>query len=156
MPKKDDLFLKKLLAAFRIEAEEHLRAISNGLLELEKAPTGSEKVVESMYREAHSLKGAARSVNMTRIESVCQVVESVFAALKAGRLTASTDLFDTLHRAADTMAELLDEPEGVAIQGIVDQLADLERSVNPVNSTPVKSSPRASEEPLPHEKPPEE
>ena len=38
MSKKDDKFLKKLLAAFRIEAEEHLKAIRDGLLELEKAP----------------------------------------------------------------------------------------------------------------------
>ncbi len=136
MPKKDDQFLKKLLAAFRIEADEHLRAIANGLLELEKTPTGNERTLESMYREAHSLKGAARSVNMTKIESVCQVVESVFAALKSERIAVSTELFDTLHRSTDVMSELLDEPEGVEIQGIVDQLIDLERSVVSVKPTP--------------------
>jgi two-component system, chemotaxis family, sensor kinase CheA len=148
MPKKDDQFLKKLLAAFRIEADEHLRAIANGLLELEKAPTGSEKLVESMYREAHSLKGAARSVNMTKIESVCQVVESVFAALKAGRLTISTELFDTLHKSADIMAELLDEPDGVEIQSILGKLIDLERSVVQVKPLPkFEQAPRIREEP---------
>lgn len=150
MPKKDDQFLEKLLAAFRIEAEEHLRAIAGGLLELEKTASESEKLIESMYREAHSLKGAARSVNMTRIESVCQAVESVFAGLKSGRISVSTDLFDTLHRAADIMAELLDDSEGVEIQTIVDQLTDLDRQV--VSTRPVSDAYEtqpAKEEPLP-------
>ena len=73
----DQEFLKKLLAAFKVEAEEHVKIIANSLLELEQGPTGSEKeeLVETMYREAHSLKGAARSVNVTDIEVICQSVE---------------------------------------------------------------------------------
>jgi two-component system chemotaxis sensor kinase CheA len=38
MTKKDDEFLKKLLATFRVEADEHLKTMSSCLLELEKAP----------------------------------------------------------------------------------------------------------------------
>ena len=38
MADKNDDFLKKLLATFRIEADEHLAAMSSGLLELEKTP----------------------------------------------------------------------------------------------------------------------
>ena len=36
MAKKDNGFLKKLLATFKVEAEEHLKTISLRLLELEK------------------------------------------------------------------------------------------------------------------------
>lgn len=155
MPKKDDQFLKKLLAAFRIEAEEHLRTIANGLLELEKSPSGSEKLVESMYREAHSLKGAARSVNMTRIEAVCQAAESVFASLKAGRIGTSTELFDTLHRAADIMGELLQESETVDDKAIVDRLCELERTAVRVKpSRAAEQPPQAKEAPAPQDQPP--
>jgi len=35
---KNAAFLKKLLATFKVEAEEHVRALSSGLLELEAAP----------------------------------------------------------------------------------------------------------------------
>ena len=38
MPKEDD-FLEALRATFKVEAEEHLQAISAGLLELEKVAT---------------------------------------------------------------------------------------------------------------------
>ena len=40
MANKNDEFLKKLLATFRVEADEHLQAMSSRLLELEKTPAG--------------------------------------------------------------------------------------------------------------------
>src|SRR3970040_1689859 len=84
-------FLKKLLATFRVAADEHIQAMSSGLMELEKIPAGVQQteLVEKIFREAHSLKGAARAVNLTQIESVCQALESVFAALKGNRLPLS-------------------------------------------------------------------
>ena len=53
----DDEFLLKLREAFLIEAEEHLHAMTSGLLELEKgaAEPGRTAIVETTYREAHSL-----------------------------------------------------------------------------------------------------
>lgn len=114
MAKKDDEFLKKLLATFRVEADEHLRAMSSGLLELEKAPADARRaeLVETIFREAHSLKGAARAVNLADIESVCQSLESVFARMKGGA-PASPPLFDLLHQALDALGGLL-SPEAAA------------------------------------------
>jgi len=108
MVKKNGEFLKKLLATFRVEADEHLKAMSSSLLELEKAPAGARRaeLVETIFREAHSLKGAARAVNFTDIESVCQSLESVFAGMKSGA-EASGQLFDLLHQALDALGGLL-------------------------------------------------
>ena len=39
MGTKDEEFLKRLLATFKVEAAEHLKAISAGLLQLEKEPS---------------------------------------------------------------------------------------------------------------------
>ena len=78
MDKTEQEFLKRLRETFRVEADEHLRALSSGLIELEKAPGQAEQapIIETIYREAHSLKGAARSVNLKEIESLCQPLES--------------------------------------------------------------------------------
>ena len=48
--------------------------IGAGLLDLEKtsAPDAQGKTVETVFRAAHSLKGAARAVDFTEIESLCQ------------------------------------------------------------------------------------
>lgn len=110
---KDEEFLKRLLATFRIEAEEHISAISSGLLELEKqpAPERQKEIIEVTFREAHSLKGAARSVNLSNIEMVCQAMESLFAALKRGELALSTTLFDLLNDATDIVNKLLATPD---------------------------------------------
>lgn len=98
-------FLKRLNATFRIEAEEHLRAISSGLIELEKETDKERKArrIEDAFREAHSLKGAARSVDQKDIELVCQPLEGVFSALKTGRIVLSPTLFDLLHTAVDAI-----------------------------------------------------
>jgi two-component system, chemotaxis family, sensor kinase CheA len=79
-----DDFLQRLLATFKVEANEHLRALSAGLLELEKAAPGATQMelIETLFREVHSLKGAARAVNLTEIEAVCQALENLFAAWK--------------------------------------------------------------------------
>ena len=72
MDNRDSEFLKRIQATFRIEAEEHLKSFSSGLIELEKAQTKEEIaiIVETMFREVHSLKGAARSINQKEIESI--------------------------------------------------------------------------------------
>lgn len=90
---------------FRVEAEDHLDLITAGLLELEKTPTVEREVtiVENVFREVHSLKGAARSVKMSEVEALCQSLESVFAAWKRQELAASPELYDLLHRAVDSV-----------------------------------------------------
>ena len=109
MGEKDQELLKRLLATFKVEAEEHVSAISSGLIELEKvsSPERRMEIVEGVFREAHSLKGAARSVNLVRIESACQSLEGLFARLKSREVSLSPELFDQLHHMADTLSALL-------------------------------------------------
>jgi two-component system chemotaxis sensor kinase CheA len=111
MGQKDQELLKRLLVTFKVEAEEHVGAISSGLIELEKVSSteGQTEIIEKVFREAHNLKGAARSVNLVRIESVCQSLESVFAKLKAHEVSLSPELFDQLHHMVDTLGTLLSE-----------------------------------------------
>jgi two-component system chemotaxis sensor kinase CheA len=78
----DAEFLRTLRATFKVEATEHLQTIAAGLLELEKVPGPANplQTIETVFRAAHSLKGAARAVDFAPIESLCQSLESEFAA----------------------------------------------------------------------------
>ncbi len=109
MANKNDEFLKRLLATFRIEADEHLKAMSAGLIELEKNPAADRQaeIIEIVFREAHSLKGAARAVNLKEVESVCHPLESVLAVLKNKQLAISQPLFDLLYQTIDALDSLL-------------------------------------------------
>lgn len=92
---------KQLRAAFQAESRERIEALYAGLDTLEKgAGNGSaQTTVETVFREAHSLKGAARSVNLPAIESVCQEMENIFAALKDEALPLTPELTDRLYAA---------------------------------------------------------
>lgn len=131
MTSRKEEMLKRLLATFRVEADEHLKALTAGLLTLEQQPSGdaATEVVETIFREAHSLKGAARAVNHSAIEALCQSLESVFAALKSGSLAVSTPLLDQLHQALSGLAGLLQGDAGAAD----DVPPDIARLINRVD-----------------------
>jgi two-component system chemotaxis sensor kinase CheA len=107
-------FFKRLLETYKVEAEEHLTAISSGLLELEKNPAADIKqnLLETVMREAHSLKGASRAVNMFDAASVCQSLENVLSAVKKGRLNLTVDMYDLLHQTVDSLTDLILKQSG--------------------------------------------
>lgn len=113
MAEKDSAFLNRLLATFSIEAQDHIDALFAGIAELEQAPgdTRCAEIVEMIFREAHSLKGAARSVNLTQIESACQSLETTFAAMKQKELSPTAELLDRLHQALNQLNALLALPQ---------------------------------------------
>lgn len=112
MVSKQEAFLKKLMATFRVEAADHLKTILAGLADLEWRQDAERhpEIMESVFREVHSLKGAARAVNREDIEMLCQALESAFAALKNGALHPVPALYDVLYEAMD-MLELLLAPD---------------------------------------------
>lgn len=71
---------KRLLGAFRGESVERMRTLSSDFLRLEKGASGedAQRLIESSYRELHSLKGAARAVGLGAVEKFCQNFESFF------------------------------------------------------------------------------
>jgi two-component system chemotaxis sensor kinase CheA len=109
MTTAEEEFLRNLRATFRIEAAEHLSAMSSGLLELEKVTRPEEQLplIDTIFRAAHSLKGAARAVNFTDIESLCQSLESVFAAWKRRESQPTAEALDTAHREINKISGIL-------------------------------------------------
>ena len=105
----DQGLLKKLLATFKIEADEHIGVISSGLIEIEQTLSAERRaeLVETVFREAHSLKGAARAVNLVNVEAICQSLENTFSKLRPRESPPSPELFDQLHRAVDTLSQFL-------------------------------------------------
>ncbi len=152
----DEDFLRKLREAFLIEADEHLQAITAGLLGLERAPAGTHRreIVETIFRDAHSLKGAARAVSRGDIESVCQALESVFAQWKQRDTPAAAETFDLLNRAIDLLARRLRLPDTAT--GAAER-AEITDMVHQLGGAPVPPPPAAPAAPaaVPHMPEPE-
>ena len=110
----EEELLRALRATFKVEAAEHLHAMGAGLVELEKAAAPAEqmRLIETAFRAAHSLKGAARAVNFNQIEAECQALESLFAAWKRRESTPTPQTIDETHRALNAVWAMVAEPTG--------------------------------------------
>lgn len=109
MDTKDEELIKRLQAIFRVEAEEHIRRFSSLLIELENNKKTAEigELTENIFRETHSLKGAARSVGMKDIEAVCHVLEDIFGKIKKEAINLTAKQFDILHKATDSLIKMI-------------------------------------------------
>jgi two-component system, chemotaxis family, sensor kinase CheA len=112
----DAEFLRQLRATFRVEAAEHLAAMSTGLLALEKGVDAAARlgVIETVFRAAHSLKGAARAVDLADIERTCQSLETLFAKWKRGEAAPTPESLDGAMKALDQMDASLSAPAAAA------------------------------------------
>jgi two-component system, chemotaxis family, sensor kinase CheA len=108
MGKEEELH-RILLEVFSGEAEERLQSLTSGFLELEKGAVGTEKtdLLETVFRDAHSLKGAARAVCWTDIVAICQALETLLSLWKKTGTVPGAEIFDKLHRVIEGMKELL-------------------------------------------------
>jgi two-component system chemotaxis sensor kinase CheA len=121
---REQEFLKRLKATFKIEAEEQIKAISSGLLALEKSPAAEKQkqILDGIYRQAHSLKGAARAVDLTAVEILCQSLESIFKDFKYKGIPSSPQLFDILQRSVDAIEMVISDREEVDTSAIIREL----------------------------------
>jgi two-component system chemotaxis sensor kinase CheA len=105
----------QLLQIFWEEAREHLQTLNDALLQVEMtSPADKDKIhalVKEMNRVAHSLKGAARAVGISRIETIGHYMEEVFAEALHGALTLSPEVCDVLYDGLDVVQGIADEQE---------------------------------------------
>ncbi len=153
-----DKLIKRLMTTFLEELEEHVRALNRDLLALEKETDGRKRaeLLQTLFRTAHSLKGAARSVNVNLIESVCHQLEEILTAVRDGAIPLSSDLFSLLLSTADAIEETsmrLREQQDLGGSLLSAVLPRLEAAASGVFSQPRSPAPAL---PAPMPRPPEE
>lgn len=97
---------EQLIRSFRAELAEHVQTMTDGLLALEQGQvTGEERktTLETIFRAAHSLKGAARAVNVTIIEQLAHSLEGVLDAMQQQSVPPSAEVFTACYRALDAI-----------------------------------------------------
>lgn len=109
MTNNKDALKQRLLQAFRDEALERLQTLEDALARIQQSPGSVDADIESVFREVHSLKGAARAVGLTRIEQLCQVWESLLSALKKQRLAPVDEHWSLSRQAVKTVRQMVRE-----------------------------------------------
>jgi two-component system chemotaxis sensor kinase CheA len=111
----------QLVAIFGAEVSERVQAMNRHLLALEEDPDGGEldQQLAGLFREAHSLKGAAGAVGMSEVAAIAHRLESVFQAVRNGDLALGRPAFDVLYAGVDAIGALAatDSPAQVDPRG---------------------------------------
>ncbi|MCB8978289.1 MAG: Hpt domain-containing protein [Ardenticatenaceae bacterium] len=104
---------QQLIPTFKVEQQEHVQTITQGLLALEGRPGPAEQksILESVFRAAHSMKGASQALSVPTVAKIGHVLEDLLLHAKEGRLSFSAELFDLLHEALDAVEVVLDQAD---------------------------------------------
>ena len=100
--------MKDLIAIFKVETEEHLTKLDNGLVELEKQP-GNVNLVSDMNREVHTLKGAARVFGFCEIQDIAHRIEDIFEEVAGKRAVFSSFIAESIFKGLDVIRAILEK-----------------------------------------------
>jgi chemotaxis signal transduction protein/HPt (histidine-containing phosphotransfer) domain-containing protein len=98
----------ELRTIFAVEAGRCVQRLAGRLSALETDEPGTE-VVDGLYRDAHALKGALRTLQLGDVVRVADAIEDVLAALRERPQAASAPVQHALRDAVDALPEMVSE-----------------------------------------------
>ena len=100
--------------AFREEARELLVELEASLLELEKTPADAD-LIGRVFRAMHTVKGSGAMFGFDEIASFTHGIETVYDAVRNGKLPVTKALIDQTLRAGDQIRRMVDAPDGAPV-----------------------------------------
>ncbi|MFS0675179.1 chemotaxis protein CheW [Ornithinibacillus sp. 179-J 7C1 HS] len=94
------------IEVFLDESREHLQAINDHLLRLEKLPTEID-IVQEIFRSAHTLKGMSATMGFEDIASLTHQMENVLDKIRHHELTVTTEVIDISFLATEALEEMV-------------------------------------------------
>jgi len=101
----------EVLEVFIEEAVERLTAVEAGLLKLETQASSNPTLVNSIFRDAHSVKAGANLLKLSVIEELAHKLENVLEMIRKGKLYPSEAIVTASLESVDKLRELLDDVE---------------------------------------------
>src|SRR5438477_3471683 len=115
-----------MLELFRVEAESQAALMTSGLLELERGAAAPDQL-ETLMRAAHSLKGAARIVNLQLAVTIAHAMEDCFVAAQKGKLALGQTQIDALFRGVDLLLHISKRNEDDISQWEAEHAAEIQQ-----------------------------
>jgi two-component system chemotaxis sensor kinase CheA len=99
---------RQFIARFKTETQEHVQKINDRLLQLEKRP-GDQSILETLMREAHTIKGSSAMIGYKRIADIAHVMEDGLEKALEGKVKLEKAHFDVLFKCADAIPLLIED-----------------------------------------------
>jgi two-component system, chemotaxis family, sensor histidine kinase and response regulator WspE len=135
MSNLSDLSQFSMLNLFQMEVESQFEVLNQNLLILETDPRQTE-ALQALMRSAHSIKGAARIVDLEAIVSLAHVMEDCFVGAQSGKFTLQSHHIDILLQAIDWLSQLTQIPETKIINWLTEQLSFSEQLIHQISTFP--------------------
>ncbi len=95
---------QKLLGIFQIEQKEHVEQMRSLLVHLQPS-AGPGPQLDEAFRRAHSLKGAARAVDLRPIETLAHRLETLFSRVREGALAPDLQVLEVIQQVLDAIED---------------------------------------------------
>ena len=102
---------EELLKDFFMEAELQVETFEQNILVLENEPHNKE-AVDEIFRAAHTLKGAAGTVQMDELAHFTHLCEDALDEIRAGKIEVTPNVVDVILSAIDIIKEMLEARSG--------------------------------------------
>jgi two-component system, chemotaxis family, sensor histidine kinase and response regulator WspE len=133
-----DLSQLSMFNLFQMEVESQIDAFNHNLLTLETTPRDI-AALQALMRSAHSIKGAARIVDIGAIVSLAHVMEDCFSFAQSSEFSFHSDDIDLFLRITDWLAQLAQVPEAKVESWLIEQQSFIEQSISQISVIPFRS-----------------
>jgi len=109
----------EVLEVFLEETAERLDSIESGLLHLEKTAYADPGLVNSIFRDAHSVKAGANLLKLKTIEELAHKLENVLEQIRKKKIPVTEMIITASLEAVDKLRELaqdVDHSDSVSIR----------------------------------------
>ncbi|WP_046175037.1 chemotaxis protein CheA [Domibacillus indicus] len=119
------------LEIFIDESKEHLQAMSEHLLELEKDP-GNTAIVNEIFRSAHTLKGMSATMGYEDLANLTHKLENVLDAIRNQQISVTVAIMDIVFSSVDDLEAMVEDISSGGdgkrdVSAIVEQLLLIEQ-----------------------------
>lgn len=97
-----------IIEFFLIEAGDHITNLNNNLLALESNPQNIE-LIDSLFRDAHTLKGSSAMMGFGVVSDVAHRAEDILESVRSGKIVPDRETINFVFEVLDTVKVLLDD-----------------------------------------------
>lgn len=133
---------------FLDESREHLQAVNDHLLVLEKNPS-EVSLVNEIFRSAHTLKGMAATMQFEDIASLTHQMENVLDLIRNEKLSVTTEVIDITFEAVESLEKMVEDisRDGTGkkdVSHLVSRLEQIEKGSSSETNNPAQKQPPSS------------
>ncbi|MGE5528022.1 MAG: chemotaxis protein CheW [Patescibacteria group bacterium] len=118
--------ISQYLSVFMDECAEHLQTLNQALLDLENDPENTE-LLNTIFRAAHTLKGASMTMGFNKMASLTSAMEDVLSRMRNREIPIAPEVVSLLFESFDLLEVLAQgigsgREEDIEIAGVTQQL----------------------------------